>query len=137
MLPTVRKTCFLALLLLLALGMPGQAQEGPSARVKSYLATLAKAKTLAQVRPYFSKEFWDYTYAPLADAPASEQAQLLAETARDLKGFSVKGEQIKGATATVSIADPNGEETPLAMIKENGVWVIDLDAGPDSGEEEE
>ena len=123
-------------LVLLALPSPGQAQESPSARVKSYMATLAKAKKLSEVKPYFSKEFWAYTYAPLESTSAQEQATLLAETAKDLKGFVVKSEKIEGAKATVSMADSKGQADPLKMIKENGVWVIDLDAGPDPGENE-
>lgn len=123
-------------LVLLALPSPAQAEESPSARVKAYMATLAKAKKLSEVKPYFSKEFWSYTYAPLEAASAQEQADLLAETAKDLKGFVVKGEKVTGNTATVSIADSKGQADPLLMVKENGVWVIDLGAGPDPGETE-
>ena len=127
----------IAMLLLVALPTPSLGQESPSARIKSYLATLGKAKTLNEVKPYFSKEFWSYTYAPLLDTSAKEQAQLLAETAKDLKGFVVKGETIKGNKASVSIADDKGQASPLPMVKENGVWVIDMEPVPDPGEDDD
>jgi hypothetical protein len=131
----VRNT-FITLILLLALGAPGLAQQGPALRVKSYLEMLPKARTLAEVRPFFSREFWDYTYAPLLDAPAQEQAELLADTAKELQGFSVKGESIDGQRATVDIADAKGQVTPLVLIKENGVWVIHMEYD-ESGEQDE
>lgn len=123
-------------LVLLALPSPGHAEESPSARVKAYMAALARAKSLSEVKPYFSKEFWSYTYAPLESSSPQEQASLLAETAKDLKGFVVQGEKVTGDKAVVSIADSKGQADPLPMVKENGVWVIDLGAGPDPGENE-
>ncbi len=114
---------------------PAVAQDGPAARVKAYLAALPKAKTLTQVKPYFSAEFWSHTYAPLEDAPAAEQAEVLAETARDVKGFVVQGETITGNRAKVSVANEKGQVDPLMMVKENGVWVIDMEWRPDDSTE--
>jgi hypothetical protein len=127
----------LVTLALFALTSPCLGQEGPSARIQSYLVALAKAKTLNEIKPYFSAEFWAYTYAPLLDSTPAEQAELLAETAKSLQGFLVKGETITGTKATVSMADPKGEVSPLQMVKENGVWVMDLDSVPDDSTEDD
>lgn len=119
-----------------ALALPVLAVEGPAARVKAYLEALPRARTLAQVRPYFSAEFWSHTYAALEDAPASEQAELLADTAKSVQGFSVRGETVSGNKAKVSVANEKGQVDPMAMVKENGVWVIDMEWRPDDSTED-
>lgn len=114
------------LILFVALALPGIAQDGPAARVQAYLSHLPSAKTLIEVKPYFSAEFWDYTYAPLLDLPPQEQAEVLTDTAESLKGFTVKNETISGNKAKVGVTSPTGEDTHLPMVKENGSWVIDF-----------
>lgn len=124
----------LLLLLLATLALPSLAQDGPSARVNAYLELLPQAKTLLEVKPYFSKEFWDYTYAPLLELSEGEQAELLTETAESVRGFTVKKESVSGNKAKVTMADPKGVATDMPMVKENGVWVIDLEELHDDGE---
>lgn len=132
----MRFRSFTALLLFCcAFSSPAVAQDGPAARVKAYLAALPKAKSLTQVKPYFSAEFWSHTYAALEDAPAAEQAELLSDTAQSVEGFVVKGETISGNKAKVSVANEKGQVDPMAMVKENGVWVIDMEWRPDDSTE--
>lgn len=131
------RSTLLALIVLTAFPTPLSAEESPSSRVKAYMTAVARAKTLGEVKPYFSKVFWDYTYAPLEDTPVAEQTRLLADTAADIKGFTVVGESVSGNKATVSMKDPQGQTSPLLMVKENGTWVIDLEDPPESFKEEE
>jgi hypothetical protein len=113
------------LLLLFALATPLLAEESATARFTAYLSAMRKAKSFADIRPYFTDKGWSQTYADLETAPQQDQARMLSDTADELKGWKVSKETLKEGKAILTVGPGKGEGTEVLMIKKNGHWAID------------
>ena len=116
---------FLALILLFALALPTAAEDSPGIRFKAYMAALDKATTFAQIKPFFTATAWEGAFGEFGSLAASEQSGVLDEMRKEFKGSKILSESVKDGQATLSIGAKKDKQTPVLMIKQNGVWVID------------
>jgi hypothetical protein len=110
----------------LKVGLPAQAPElDPLATYKQYLTVLAKAKTLDELLPYYTKELAE----GLRKMPADMQANYLKMNARTLTNLQVTKQDVGTDKAEFQLTaqTPSGVATAGAatLVKEDGRWKID------------
>jgi hypothetical protein len=109
--------------------LPAQAPPAdPLATYKQYLAVLAKAKTLDELLPYYTKELAD----GLRKMPAEMRANYLKMNARTLTDLKVTKQTVTADKAefemsakTQAGAATNGTAT---LLKEGGGWKVEDEA---------
>lgn len=110
-------------LLLVWLCCPALAQvDAAQARYMEFLRSVAAAKSVKDLAPYFSRELWTTTYEQ-SDAMA---LAVMKGVYSDTEVVSAKKEGHKVRIDTASVG-PSGKvvKAHALMIFEGGVWVID------------
>lgn len=113
----------LAGMLLVWLSCPALAQvEEAQARYTEFLSSVATAKSMKELAPYFSREVWMTTYEQ-SDAMT---LAVMKGVYSDTKVVSAKREGPKVRVDTASVG-PSGKvvKAHALMIFEGGAWVID------------
>jgi hypothetical protein len=102
------------------------AAKTPSEAYLGYRAALLKAKSLDDLRPWFSKD----GVAKLGSLPADQKGMML-EMIKDLSSaitnVKVVGEDIKGDTATLRVegtdsGDKSTKKASVDIVREGGTW---------------
>lgn len=105
------------------------AQPAPKTPTEAYLgyrAALLKAKSLDDLRPWFSKD----GVSQLASLPADQKGMML-EMIQDMSSaivnVKVVGEDIKGDTATLRVegtdtGDKSVKKATVDIVREGGAW---------------
>lgn len=127
---TIRRFASAVLVALLTLHAAAtDAQPAPKTPAEAYLgyrAALLKAKSLDDLRPWFSKD----GVAQLGSLPADQKGMML-EMIKDmssaLTNVKVVGEDIKGDTATLrvegtDIGDKSTKKARVDIVREGGTW---------------
>jgi hypothetical protein len=109
-----------------AMGVQTQAPAAdPLAAYQQYLTVLAKAKTLNELLPHYSKEL----AGGLGKMPADMQANYLKMNARTLTDLKVTKQTITADKAEFEMTakTPTGVATTGAatLVKEGGAWKVD------------
>ena len=120
-------------LAILATGLQAQAPNpDPLATYKQYLTVLAKAKTLQELLPFYTKQLAD----GLRKMPADMQGNYLKMNARTLTDLKVTKQNVTGDKAEFQMTakTPAGAATTgsATLVKEGGAWKVDDEswAGP-------
>jgi len=118
----------LALLALFATAGKSEAQtnaSNPLEFYKGYLAVLAKAKSLDELVPYYTRELGE----GLRKMPAEMQANYIRMNARVLTDLKVTKQQVDSSKAVfeMSAKTADGRETTgsATLVKEGGVWKVE------------
>jgi hypothetical protein len=121
-----------AFALVAAAGMPPVAAQqqpsGPMDTYKAYLEVLAKAESLEQLLPYYTKELRD----GLSKMPKEMQGNYLKMNQRALADLKVTKESVTATRAeyqmTAVTADKKHTVGRAILVKEGDTWKIDEDA---------
>ena len=118
----------LALLALFATAGKSETQTNASDPLqfyKGYLAVLAKAKSLDELLPYYTRELAD----GLRKMPAEMQANYIKMNARALTDLKVTKQQVDSSKAVfeMSAKTADGRETTgsATLVKEGGAWKVE------------
>ena len=118
----------LTLLALIATAGKSEAQTNPSDPLqfyKGYLAVLAKAKSLDELLPYYTRELVD----SLRKMPAEMQANYIKMNAHALTDLKVTKQQVDSSKAVfeMSAKTADGRETTgsATLVKEDGAWKVE------------
>lgn len=118
----------LAFLALIATAGKSEAQaksSDPLEFYKGYLAVLAKAKSLDELVPYYTRELGD----GLRKMPAEMQANYIKMNARALTDLKVTKQQVDSSKAVfeMSAKTADGRETTgsATLVKEGGAWKVE------------
>jgi hypothetical protein len=116
----------IALVLVLAFGgREAWAQTDPLEFYKGYLAVLAKATSLDELLPYYSKALAD----GLRKMPKEMQGNYLKMNVRALTDLEVTKQAITATRAEFQLKarTPQGAETngSATLVKEGGAWKVD------------
>ena len=119
----------LTLVLLLACaGRGAWAQDDPLEFYKGYLAVLAKATSLDELLPYYTKDLAD----GLRKMPKEMQGNYLKMNVRALSDLEVTKQTVTATRADFQMAakTPKGTETTgsATLVKERGAWKVDNEA---------
>lgn len=121
----------LTLLALLALAGNSEAQtkaSDPLEFYKRYLAVLARAKSLDQLMPYYTRVLVD----GLRQMPAEMQANYIKMNARALTDLKVTKQQVDSSKAVfeMSARTTDGRETTgsATLVKEGDAWKVEDEA---------
>jgi hypothetical protein len=127
----VMKTVLPAAILLVLGLLPVAAQQkasGPMDAYKAYLDVLAKATSLEQLLPHYTKELRD----GLSKMPKEMQGNYLKMNRRVLKDVKVTRETVTDSRAEYEMTAVTGDGKHIAgsatVVKEGGAWKIDEDA---------
>jgi hypothetical protein len=105
-----------------------QTPSGPMDTYKAYLQVLAKAETLDQLLPYYTKGLAD----GLSKMPKEMQGNYLQMNRRVLKDVKVTRETVTASRAEYDLTAVTGDGKHIAgkaiLVKEGGSWKIDEDA---------
>lgn len=122
----MRALAFVFLALLVSLGK-FEAQTKPSDPLefyKSYLAVLAKAKSLDELLPYYTHELAE----GLSKMPADMKANYVRMNARTLQDVKVTKQHVESAKAVFEMTakEADGRETTgsATMVKEADAWKV-------------
>lgn len=117
-----------ALVALLATAGISGAQPQPSDPLefyKGYLAVLAKAKSLDELAPYYTRELG----AGLRKVPKEMQANYIKMNARVLTDAKATKQQVESSTAvfemTAKTADGRETTGSAMLVKEGGAWKVE------------
>lgn len=103
-------------------------QSDPLEFYKGYLAVLAKATSLGELLPFYTKEL----STGLAKMPKEMQGNYLKMRARSLTDLKVLKKDVKGDKATYELeataADGQPAKGTATLVKEGGAWKVDDDA---------
>ena len=131
MLPAIAR-CFAPVVLLgvfvcqSAVAVAQPAAKTPSEAYLGYRAALVKAKSLNDLRPWFSRD----GAAKLEGMPADQRGMML-EMIQDMSSaivnVKVVGEDVKGDTATLRVegtdtGDKSVKKASVDVVREGGVW---------------
>jgi hypothetical protein len=118
----------LALLVLIATAGKSEAQTNASDPLqfyKGYLAVLAKAKSLDELLPYYTRELAD----GLRKMPTEMQANYIKMNAHALTDLKVTKQQVDSSKAVfeMSAKTADGRETTgsATLVKEGGAWKVE------------
>jgi len=118
----------LALLALLAIAGKSEAQtraSDPLEFYKGYLTVLAKAKSLDELVPYYTRDLGD----GLRKMPTEMQANYIKMNARALSDLKVIKQQVDSSKAVfeISAKTADGRETTgsATLVKEEGAWKVE------------
>jgi len=118
----------LALLALIATAGKSEAQTNASDPLqfyKGYLAVLAKAKSLDELLPYYTRELAD----GLRKMPAEMQANYIKMNAHALTDLKVTKQKVDSSKAVfeMSAKTADGRETTgsATLVKEGGAWKVE------------
>ena len=118
----------LALLALIATAGKSETQTNASDPLqfyKGYLAVLAKAKSLDELLPYYTRELAD----GLRKMPAEMQTNYIKMNAHALTDLKVTKQQVDSSKAVfeMSAKTADGRETTgsATLVKEGGAWKIE------------
>jgi Domain of unknown function (DUF4878) len=118
----------LSLLSLLVIAGKSEAQtraSDPLEFYKGYLTVLAKAKSVDELVPYYTRELGD----GLRKMPAEMQANYIKMNARALTDLKVTKQQVDPSKAVfeMSAKTADGRETTgtATLVKEGGAWKVE------------
>jgi hypothetical protein len=114
----------IATLTLVLAAIPQAPAKGPLETYKAYLEVLAKADSLDQLLPHYTKEL----AGQLAKMPKEMQGNYLKMNKRVLKDLKVTKETVTATKAeyelTATTADGKPTTGSATLVKEGGAWKI-------------
>lgn len=122
------KNTALLLMLLVALCAPSAAQEvdEAKARYNVFLQTLQNAKTLQELKPFYSQDAWGSISGKSSDVKAQILGLVVLRTA--YAGTRVTGAKQEGAKVRIDTETPHQGRTikgHTLMVSEHGAWVME------------
>ena len=111
-----------AVLMLGAVGCGGSGDEDPKAVAEKFLKALI-VHDAGGSYPLLSEKFtgeWGIT-------PMAWNGVMTRNPIPESASFIVKGQDIQGDSATVTITPSGGADTQVKLVKENGKWLIDYE----------
>lgn len=125
----MKRPSFSLLLLITVLLMmaPSLAQESARSRLTEFLKVHDKAKTYSEIQPYFTEKGWKAAYGYVEGLDAEAQAEVLADTAASLKGWTITDEKVQGDGVIFTLSPGSGTEDPqtVKMVLDQGIWKLD------------